>query len=126
MAGVPEEMKLKILTSHFSGGPLEYLKQFNNKGMSSWNDFKVILRNIYTPVDHQKKLKTELVTMKHYGNFENLTRKFLLLVNQQVDGYNEQQKIIFFLNALSPETKHDVENRDPQTLRKAIELATRF
>lgn len=92
-ANVPLDQQLVKMIPHFVNGPLSYLRSFVDAGNNSWPDFKKILRERYTPFDQERKLRNELLTIKHYGNFENFSRKFLLLVNQQKTKVDELDKI---------------------------------
>jgi len=64
--------------------------------------------------------------IKHYGNFTSFTRKFLSLLNQAPDDYNENERIFFFTNALSMEAQHDLKRAKPRSLTEAIEIAALY
>ena len=66
------------------------------------------------------------MSIKHYGNFNSFTRKFLSLLNQAPDEYNKKERIFFFTNALSLEAQHDLKRAKPKTLNEAIEIAAIF
>ena len=123
---VPPNRQLNVMGPHFAGAPLQYLRMFISEGKSSWSDFKKILLKQYTPIDQDRKIKQDLQSIKHYGNFESFTRKFLLLINKQTTKMDEKDKIFHFVNALKAEAKHEVLQRGPKSLDQAIKIATNF
>ena len=127
-AKVPKNEQLKLLAPHFEGNALGYLVTFINEGKNSWEDFKKILRKQFTPFNYKTKIKNEIESIKHYGNFTSFMNRFLFLINQ-VESFkkiDEEDKIRFFLNALKPDTRVDTSTRRPKTLLDAIDFAQQY
>ena len=66
------------------------------------------------------------MSIKHYGNFDSFTRKFISLLNQVPDEYNEEERFFHFERALSAEAQLDLKRSKPKTLNEAIEIASQF
>jgi hypothetical protein len=124
---VPRKLKLDVVSPHFAGLALEYLIKFRKVDRKkSWSKFKRELRRVFATHDRENKIRKVIMSIKHYGNFTSFTRKFLSLLNQAPDDYNENERIFFFTNALSMEAQHDLKRARPRTLTEAIEIATLF
>jgi hypothetical protein len=124
---VPRKLKLDVVSPHFAGLALEYLIKFRKVDRKkSWSKFKKELRRVFATHDRENKIRKEIMSIKHYGNFTSFIRKFLSLLNQAPDDYNENERIFFFTNALSMEAQHDLKRAKPRTLTEAIEIATLF
>ena len=124
---VPRKLKLDVVSPHFAGLALEYLIKFRKVDRKkSWSKFKRELRRVFATHDRENKIRKEIMSIKHYGNFTSFTRKFLSLLNQAPDDYNENERIFFFTNALSMEAQHDLKRAKPRTLTEAIEIATLY
>jgi hypothetical protein len=119
---VPRELKLDVVSPHFAGLALEYLIKFRKVDRKKSEE----LRRVFATHDRENKIHKEIMSIKHYGNFTSFTRKFLSLLNQAPDDYNENERIFFFTNALSMEAQHDLKRAKPRTLTEAIEIATLF
>jgi len=84
MANVPSDKQLKYLTPKIVGEALEYFKNYTDQGKNSCDEFKQILLEQFTPIDHYFKIEEdhyfkieeELLSIKHYGNFRTSQENF--------------------------------------------------
>ena len=124
---IPRNKQLGLLTPYFSGTALEYLRRFSKNGNNSWEEFKKILRDQYTPIDRKEMLMDDLMNFKQYGqNFDGFVRQYMSLINRQTAILTEEQKLYHFVRALRNETRYEVKRSDPKTLEDAIKAATTF
>jgi hypothetical protein len=124
---IPRSKQLGLLTPYFSGTALEYLRRFSKNGNNSWEEFKKILRDQYTPIDRKEMLMDDLMNFKQYGqNFDGFVRQYMSLINRQTAILTEEQKLYHFVRALRNETRYEVKRSDPKTLEDAIKAATTF
>jgi hypothetical protein len=102
LLNVPKRMQLKVVSPHFAGLALELLLKYAKVDhKNSWTKFKKELNKLFKTRDHDNKIRNEILSIKHYGNFDSFTRKFLSLLNQAPDEYNEEERFFHFTRALS-------------------------
>jgi hypothetical protein len=87
---------MDIVTPHLNGTVLEFLIHFRKYVDDKKSSFKKELRNRFTPHDRDNKIRRELQTIRHVGNFEKFKLKFLSLVNQYPDKLSEEQLVFLF------------------------------
>ena len=86
---------------------------------------KSVISNSLLPADVQRGLRSELKSVKLTSNFEDNLMKFQTIANK-IDKIDEFELVWFFLEALDPRVRAELESKNVETLGDAIRHARIF
>ena len=122
LAGVPENLKIKAITPFLRGTAFQLAKRFLLDGTKTWENFQTELYVMFTPVDFDLKIRTELLNLKQNESFERYANRFQYLVNQLK--MSEEDKLTCFLQGLKPRTRTEIVIKNIDCYEDAMRLAS--
>ena len=122
LAGVPENLKIKAITPFLRGTAFQLAKRFLLDGTKTWENFQTELYVMFTPVDFDLKIRTELLNLKQNESFERYANRFQYLVNQLK--MSEEDKLTCFLQGLKPRTRTEIVIKNIDYYEDAMRLAS--
>jgi len=124
-----KEIMIQIILPLLRDDALQAYIRFQKNNESdkySWTRFKASLLSLYKEKDKNRRIREELMNLKHGdGSFEKFTTKFQELYNQ-VDNMNENEAMTIFLHAIHTKTKYEIIKGEYKTLQEVIVAAKRF
>ena len=105
----------------------EFEKKCNQEGIIiSWEIFKDGIRKRFRPKDFEYDLRCRLLAMEPQGNIHEYISRFQNLIAQTEIAIGDLDQRIYFQNNITGETAQHLNEKSPQTLAEAIEIATNY
>ena len=105
----------------------EFEKTCNSEGIIlNWNTFKQGIRKRFRPKDFEYNLRMRLLYMKPQGSIHEYISKFQNLIAQAEEKIGDLDKRVYFQFNLRGDTAQHLNEKSPQSLEEAIELATNY
>ena len=92
-----------------------------NEMFSSMRKIKDTLENKVN--DLQRRLRLQLRNLTHSSKIEEFNRQFMLL-SERIQNLSEEDKLLWYAEALKGQTQYEVNSNNPQTLDEAISIAS--
>ena len=92
-----------------------------NEMFSSMRKIKDTLANKVN--DLQRRLRLQLRNLTHSSKIEEFNRQFMLL-SERIQNLSEEDKLLWYAEALKGQTQYEVNSNNPQTLDEAISIAS--
>ncbi|RNA32671.1 hypothetical protein BpHYR1_022133, partial [Brachionus plicatilis] len=121
--GIIRSRLIDCVTKLPRGNALQMLRNMQKRDESiTWEKFKNQLLATLKPADVQRGLRSELKSIKLTSNFEDNIMKFQTIANK-IDKKDEFELVWFFLEALDPRVRAELESKNVETLNDAIRHA---
>ena len=111
--------------------PQNWFREFEKKCneehiIITWDIFKEGIRKRFRPKDFEYDLRKRLLNMSPNGNIHEYISRFQNLIAQTEIPISELDKRIYFQYNIKGETEQHLNEKSPQTLAEAIEIATNY
>ena len=100
-------------------------RNLGNRNPRSWQDFKILLRNKYEPVNKEDTLRDKLAQLVQSKSVAAYTTRFEKLLNQ-LPSVSDDEALDRYIRGLNPTIRTEVRLKKPATLDEAIDYADIF
>ena len=110
VAGIPDSIKVPLSANYLKGTAFQIGKR-HVIDKKSWGQLKAELIKTFTPVDEERKLRLQLITLRMSDSFSRFNDKFQSLVNQ-MPNLTEEAKLDLFMQGISDKLRVELTIKD--------------
>ena len=122
---VPDTLRVVTVLPQLKGKAAKHLQSLGSQVMAmKWVDFKEKMKQAFTSRQEKTQALLALTQLRQTKDLLSYSTEFLTYSNKVT--LDEENKVIYFLNGLKSKTQAEVRCKDPSTLDKAIDLASKF
>ena len=129
IASIPELRYLDFITNYCISKAGIFLRRLresheNKDEVLTWAKFKTAMITRYRPVDHSRRIRNQLMTLKQTGKYNDYVDTFQNLCNQiDTNELSEKEKLHYFIEGLQKEAKFQIISRKIKDIDDAILIA---
>jgi hypothetical protein len=93
--------------------------------ISSWDEFKALIGAHFKPINSVKAARDKLANHRQTRSVQEYTYRFRQII-LEIPSMSEDEKLDRFTRGLKPQTRNEVELREPSSLDELVRIAERF
>ncbi len=130
IASIPEDRYLDFLTNYCISKAGIYLRRLREsyteqRKIRTWNELRANFIKRYRPVDHIRRVRNQLMSLKQNNSVQDYIDNFMSLVNQiGKHELTKKETLNYFVEGLQNDAKFQIHSRKIEELDDAILIAS--
>ena len=130
IALIPEDKYLDFITNYCLSKAGVFLRRIRESYSAkfkklTWNELRENFIKRYRPIDHVRRIRNQLMSVKHTNSFNEYVDNFQHLMNQlEPNELSNREKLHYFIEGLQNDAKFQIISRQINSLDEAILIAS--